>query len=70
VKPQLITSDPETLGGIAVFAATRVPVKNLTDYLEGGSSIDEFLEDFPTVSRVQVVQFLEDARAQLTGTGI
>lgn len=55
----LITASPDILDGTPVFAGTRVPVKNLTDYLESGDTIDEFLEDFPTVSRAQVVQFLE-----------
>lgn len=66
MKTRLITSDPEILGGIPVFAGTRVPVKNFTDCLEAGDSIDEFLDDFPSVSRDQVVEFLEEARAQLT----
>ncbi|MGD9968412.1 MAG: DUF433 domain-containing protein [Hyphomonadaceae bacterium] len=62
---QLITRDPDILDGTAVFAGTRVPVKALTDYLEAGDSIDVFLDDFPTVSRAQVVAFLENAREQL-----
>lgn len=62
----LIVSNPEILGGTPVFAGTRVPVKNLTDYLEGGDSIDEFLDDFPTVTREQVIRFLEEAREKLT----
>jgi len=66
VKTRLIVSNPEILCGTPVFAGTRVPVKNLTDYLEAGDSIDDFLEDFPTVSRAQVIDFLEEARAQLT----
>ena len=66
MKARLIISDPEILGGTPVFAGTRVPVKNLTDCLESGDSIDDFLEDFPSVSRAQVVEFLEEARAQLT----
>jgi uncharacterized protein (DUF433 family) len=68
MRTQLITSDPEILDGTPVFAGTRVPVKNLTDCLEAGDSIDEFLEDFPSVTRVQIVDFLEEARAQLTAT--
>ena len=68
MKTRLITSDPEILGGTPVFAGTRVPIKNLTDCLEAGDSIDEFLDDFPSVSRAQVVEFLEEARAQLTAT--
>lgn len=66
MKTRLITSDPEILAGTPVFAGTRVPVKNLTDCLESGDSIDDFLEDFPSVSRAQVIEFLEEARAQLT----
>lgn len=66
MKTRLIVSNPEILCGTPVFAGTRVPVKNLTDYLEAGDSIDDFLEDFPTVSRAQVIDFLEEARAQLT----
>jgi uncharacterized protein (DUF433 family) len=63
---RLITSDPEILGGTPVFTGTRVPIKNLTDCLEVGDSINEFLEDFPSVTRAQVIEFLEEARAQLT----
>jgi uncharacterized protein (DUF433 family) len=66
MKTQLIISNPDILGGIPVFAGTRVPIKNLTDYLEAGSSINEFLDDFPSVSRAQVIAFLEEARARLT----
>ena len=63
---ELITRNPDVLGGTPVFAATRVPVRTLTDYLEAGDSIDEFLDDFPSVSRAQVIEFLERARDQLT----
>jgi uncharacterized protein (DUF433 family) len=49
-----IVKDPGILGGLPVFAGTRVPVKNLFDALIGGDSIDEFLDDFPTVSRDQI----------------
>lgn len=66
MKTPLITSDPEILGGTPVFTGTRVPVKNLTDCLEAGDSIDDFLDDFPSVSRAQIVEFLEEARARLT----
>jgi uncharacterized protein (DUF433 family) len=66
MKTALIVCNPEILSGTPVFAGTRVPVKNLTDYLEHGDSIDEFLDDFPSVSRKQVVQFLEEARDTLT----
>jgi uncharacterized protein (DUF433 family) len=68
MKLPLITTSPEILSGTPVFTGTRVPVKNLTDSLEAGDSIDEFLEDFPSVSRAQIVEFLEQARATLTAT--
>jgi uncharacterized protein (DUF433 family) len=56
---QAIRIDPEILGGTLVFSGTRVPVKNLFDYLETGDSIDIFLEDFEGVSREQVIKVLE-----------
>lgn len=62
MSEQVISRDPDILGGELVFAGTRVPVKTLTDYLEAGVSIDVFLNDFPTVSREQVVAFVEQAR--------
>lgn len=61
MQPPLITKSPEILGGIPVFYGTRVPVQNLIDYLAGGDSLDDFLDDFPTVSREQAVRFLEAA---------
>jgi uncharacterized protein (DUF433 family) len=64
-KPPLITSTPEILGGTPVFSGTRVPIQTLIDYLEGGQSIDEFLEGFPTVSREQVIAFLEEAKDRM-----
>jgi uncharacterized protein (DUF433 family) len=54
----LVISDPDILGGIPVFNGTRVPVLNLIDYLTTGETIDEFLNDFPSVSREQVVQLI------------
>lgn len=56
------------MGGAAVFAGTRVPVQTLLDYLEAGESIDDFLEGFPSVSREQVVTFLERAKDRLLET--
>ena len=56
---KLITCDTEIMSGTPVFKNTRVPIKNLIDYLETGESLDEFLEDFPSVSREQAVQILE-----------
>ena len=64
-KP-IITSSPDILSGTPVFAGTRVPVRALIDYLEGGETIDEFLAGFPTVKREQVVAFLEEAAARMT----
>ena len=63
VLNELITRDPEVLGGIPVFRGTRVPFKNLLDYLEAGQTIDEFLDDFPTVSRKTAIDALEHAKA-------
>jgi uncharacterized protein (DUF433 family) len=58
----VVVRNPEILGGEPVFAGTRVPVKTLTDYLEGSETIDAFLDDFPSVTREQVIEFLEIAR--------
>jgi uncharacterized protein (DUF433 family) len=55
----VVHSDREILGGIPVFVGMRVPVKTLYDYLESGDALDEFLEDFPSVSREQAVAALE-----------
>ena len=60
-----ITIDPEILGGVPVFRGTRVPVDALLSNLEAGLSIDEFLENFPTVTREQALQVLEFSRATL-----
>lgn len=57
----VIHSDPDILGGTPVFVGTRVPFRNLIDYLERNHSLDEFLESFPTVSREQAVAALEAA---------
>ena len=62
---QVIASDPEVQGGAVVFAGTRVPLKNLIDYLEAGDSLEEFLDDFPSVNRDQVVAALELAQEAL-----
>ncbi|MGD0537603.1 MAG: DUF433 domain-containing protein [Verrucomicrobiota bacterium] len=58
-------SDPEILGGTVVFKGTRVPLQNLTDYLEGGYTIDEFVDDFPSVTKEQAIRGLEEARELL-----
>jgi uncharacterized protein (DUF433 family) len=64
----VVRSDPEILGGTPVFVGTRVPLRNLFDYLEGGHSLDEFLDEFPTVSRAQAVAALEAAHEVLTSS--
>lgn len=56
---------PDILSGTPVFVGTRVPVRTLLDYLEGGDTLGDFLEDFPGVSREQAVQFLEQATEAL-----
>ncbi len=61
-------SDPEILGGTVVFKGTRVPLQNLIDYIEGGYTLDVFLDDFPSVTRRKAVKGLEEARSLLTET--
>jgi uncharacterized protein (DUF433 family) len=61
-SPAVVHRDPEIMGGLAVFAGTRVPVYNLFDYLEAGDSLEEFLDAFPSVSREQAVAALELAK--------
>jgi uncharacterized protein (DUF433 family) len=61
----LITSTAERLGGTPVFTSTRVPVQALLDYLEGGDSLDDFLMDFPSVTREHAIAVLEAAKAAL-----
>ena len=65
VVDNFITCDAEIMSGTPVFKNTRVPIKNLIDYLEVGESLDEFLEDFPSVSREQAIQALELAKEML-----
>ncbi len=59
MSDQVINIDPEILGGTPVFYGTRVPIKNLFDYIESGESIDFFLDDFGSVKREQVIKLLE-----------
>ncbi|MGA9027443.1 MAG: DUF433 domain-containing protein [Steroidobacteraceae bacterium] len=61
----LVSRDPEIMSGALCFTGTRVPVKNLFDYLEGSSTLEEFLEDFPSVTRVTAISVLETARERL-----
>jgi len=65
MKQQLVSCNPEILGGTPVFAGTRVPLQNLVDCIEAGYSIDDFLDDFPSVTRKQVFQFLEEGKQKL-----
>ncbi|HEY6393551.1 MAG TPA: DUF433 domain-containing protein [Bryobacteraceae bacterium] len=62
---EVIWVDPERVSGTPCFKGTRVPVQNLLDYIEGGSRIDTFFQDYPSVTRDQVIQFLELAKEQL-----
>jgi uncharacterized protein (DUF433 family) len=61
----IIAKDPDVLGGTAVFRGTRVPFQALVDYLEGGQTLDEFLDDFPTVIRSAAIAALELAKSLL-----
>jgi len=65
MKEPIITASPDIMGGTPVFAKTRVPVQTLLDYLKAGESIDDFLEGFPTVTKEQVITFLEEAEEQI-----
>ena len=66
MKEQIVHSDPEIMGGELVFLGTRVSVYNLFDYLEAGDSLDEFLDQFPSVSREQAVATLELAKGAVS----
>ncbi len=61
----VVHADPDILGGTPVFVGTRVPVQSLIDYIEGGHSLNEFLDDFPTVTREIAIAALEQAKANL-----
>jgi uncharacterized protein (DUF433 family) len=66
----LITIDPEILGGQPVFKGTRVPVESLFDHLEAGISLNDFLEDFPSVSKAQAIALLDAANKLMTSKNI
>jgi uncharacterized protein (DUF433 family) len=66
----IINIDPEVLGGQPVFKGTRVPIETLFDHLEAGVSIDEFLEDFPTVTKDQAIAALEIANKLMTSKNV
>jgi uncharacterized protein (DUF433 family) len=67
---EIITIDNDILGGQPVFKGTRVPVESLFDHLEAGVSLDEFLDDFPTVSKQQVIALLDIANKFLTSKNV
>ena len=65
MRSVVVKIDPDILNGTPCFARTRVPVKTLFDYLEGGDSLDAFLDEFPSVEREQAVVLLEESRRAL-----
>jgi len=65
MKQSVVSRNSEVMGGAPVFRGTRVPVATLLDYLEAGDSIDDFLTGFPSVTRAQVIAFLEEAKDRL-----
>ena len=65
MKAHIVSIDENVMGGTPVFKGTRVPVQTLIDYLEGGENIDDFLQGFPTVTRGQVIEFLEEAKEKI-----
>ena len=68
MNSSVITIDPEILGGTPVFNGTRVPIESLFDHLEDGISLDEFLDDFPSVGREQAIEVLSMAEEVLTSS--
>ncbi len=70
VETQIISQSPDILSGTPVFAGTRVPVDTIIDYVAGGHSLDEFLDDFPTVRREQALELLEKIKQRLADARI
>jgi uncharacterized protein (DUF433 family) len=64
-KRSVVKIDPEIMSGTPCFAGTRVPARTLIDYIEGGDTLEDFLEDFPTVTRKQAIAFLEEASERM-----
>ena len=64
----VLSCSPDVMRGTPVFSGTRVPIQTLLDYLEAGESIDDFLAGFPSVSREQVIAFLEQAKDRLVAS--
>lgn len=65
MESTFLSIDPEVMGGVPVFAGTRVPIKTLIEHLEAGDTIDDFLEGFPSVARRQVIAFLDAAAVRV-----
>ena len=70
VETQIISRSPNILSGTPVFAGTRVPVQSIIDYVAGGHSLDEFLDDFPTVRREQALELLQQIKRRLADAQI
>ena len=68
MKSTVVASSPDVMGGTPVFAGTRVPIENLLDYLEGGESIEDFLDGFPSVKRDQVLAVIEAGKVKVLET--
>ena len=64
----IVHCDPEIMGGTPVFVGTRVPLQNLIDYLEGGESVEDFLQAFPTITREQVIAVIEAGKLKMLET--
>ena len=65
MKTNVVSSSQEVMGGTSVFEGTRVPIQTLIDYIEGGETIDDFLKGFPSVSKAQVIDLLEEAKEKI-----
>jgi uncharacterized protein (DUF433 family) len=65
MKQPIVSRNPDVMGGAVVFAGTRVPVQTLLDYLQAGESIDDFLQGFPSVTRGQVLAFLQEPKDRI-----
>ena len=69
MESSVINRDPEILGGTPVFSGTRVPIRILLEHFEAGDCLDDFLEDYPSVTRAQAIEVIELAIEQLTSAG-
>jgi len=65
MSKKIVSSSQDIMGGTVVFDGTRVPVQTFTEYIEGGHTIDDFLDGFPSVTREQLIAFLEEARKEI-----